>query len=74
MPSNTYFIGEGFCKGCTSLTNFTFEESETSKALLAGANAVGNDFLSGTAVTSLTFPSSITSFAMLSKNTLRGMS
>lgn len=34
---------------------------------------MGNDFLSGTAVTSLAFPSSITSFAMLSKNALRGM-
>ena len=69
MPSNTFAIGDGFAKGCTSLTSFNMLEP----SLIAGANCIGNDILSGTAVTSLTFPASLTNFAMLKKNALRGM-
>lgn len=69
VPANTFMVNTGLFQGCSQLTSVEFQEP----SLLKFTNCLGNDLFNGTAITSLTLPSSITSYTYISKNALRGM-
>ena len=74
IPPNTWGIGEGMFKGCTNLTSIEFQDtSENPSQLGIAVNSFGNFFLSGAAITSLTFPSATTSITALADNALAGL-
>lgn len=69
MPSDTYAVPDEFAKDCTQLTSFSFSEPGN----LSYDQALGDRILAGTSITSLTFPSSVTSLNVFSNNTLNGL-
>lgn len=73
IPPKTYMIGEGCFQGCTSLTNVTFLESDADPSQLNYDNCLHNYMLSGTALTSLVLPSSITSYTQIEPYAFTGL-
>ena len=69
MPADTRSIGNDFARDCASLTSFSFIEP----GKLSQSHALENRILAYTPLTSLTFPSSLTSFDVFSDRTLEGM-
>lgn len=61
IPASTYELNVGLFEGCSSLTSITFNEPSE----LHFARCLQNNFLNGTAITSLTLPASITSYAFI---------
>lgn len=61
IPANTFMVNDGMFMGCSSLTSVIFNEPSQ----IAFINAIGNNVFNGTALTSLTFPASITSYVNL---------
>lgn len=58
IPANTFMLNTGLFMGCSSLTSIVFDEPSH----LKDEACLGNNFLNGTAITSLTIPASITSY------------
>ena len=69
IPAVTWGIGEGMFSGCTSLSSIQF--SEPSELNLR--KSYNNYFLSGTNISSITFPSSLTELNYLDDMALYGM-
>ena len=73
IPANTFGIGAGMFQGCTNLTSITFNDSPQNPSQLTFTHSFRNDMLNGTAITSLVFPASITSWTCFDSQALRGM-
>lgn len=69
MPADTFSIPNQFAKGCTALTSFSFAEPGE----LNYSQCIGQEMLAGTSITSLTFPSSLTSLNAFDSQALKGL-
>lgn len=69
IPAVTWGIGEGMFSGCTSLSSIQFIEPSE----LNLRKSYNNYFLSGTNISSITFPSSLTELDYLDDMALYGM-
>ena len=70
MPQDISFIPDDFASGCYQLRDVSFSGAGN----LSQAGSIRNRIFSGTAITSLTLPTSVNSLNSFSDNTLKGMS
>ena len=73
IPANTFMLNTGLFYGCTSLTNVVFDESDSNPSQLKFSGSYGNDIFNGTAITSITFPKTLSNWSLFNNYALRGM-
>lgn len=74
IPAKTFGIGERMFDGCINLTSIVFDDSPQNPSQLTFIKSFRNHMLNGTAITSLVFPASITSWTCFDDYALQGMS